>query len=53
MAVGNNELEGNVKLNKGDLIRLVTGNGGGWGNPVKPPQENVLADIKNGYIKNI
>jgi len=37
-------------LNKGDLIRLVTGNGGGWGNPAKRSKEKVIADIKNGYI---
>lgn len=37
-------------LNKGDLIRLVTGNGGGWGNPAKRPKDKVIADIKNGYI---
>ena len=37
-------------LKKGDLIRLVTGNGGGWGNPNKRPKAKVLADIKNGFI---
>ncbi len=37
-------------LKKGDLIRLVTGNGGGWGNPLKRPQSEVLDDIKNGFL---
>ncbi|MDO6774376.1 5-oxoprolinase [Shewanella sp. 10N.286.52.C2] len=38
------------KLKKGDLLRLVTGNGGGWGNPSKRPKADVLNDIKNGFI---
>ena len=37
-------------LNKGDLLRLVTGNGGGWGNPAKRSKIDVLNDVKNGFI---
>ena len=41
--------DGNV-LNKGDVIRLETGGGGGWGHPFDRPVETVLADILNGYV---
>ncbi|SEK76438.1 N-methylhydantoinase B [Colwellia chukchiensis] len=37
-------------LKKGDLLRLVTGNGGGWGNPSKRSKADVLNDVKNGFI---
>jgi N-methylhydantoinase B len=37
-------------LEKGDLLRLVTGNGGGWGNPRNRPKAKVQNDIKNGFI---
>jgi len=38
-------------LRKGDTIRIVTGNGGGYGSPDKRPKEAVLNDIKNDYIR--
>ena len=41
--------DGNV-LNKGDVIRLETGGGGGWGHPFDRPVKTVLADILNGYV---
>ncbi|WP_018130905.1 hydantoinase B/oxoprolinase family protein [Effusibacillus pohliae] len=37
-------------LNKGDVARLVTATGGGYGNPFKRPAEKVASDVKNGYI---
>jgi N-methylhydantoinase B len=37
-------------IKKGDRIRLVTGNGGGYGHPTRRPKEKVLEDIKNGYV---
>ena len=40
----------NVKLKKGDRVRLVTATGGGYGNPANRPVEKVLRDLKNGYI---
>ena len=40
----------NVKLTKGDRVKLVTATGGGYGNPENRPEERVLRDIKNGYI---
>ena len=40
-------------LKKGDLLRLVTGNGGGLGNPSKRTKAKVLNDIKNGFITEL
>lgn len=40
----------NRKLKKGDLIRIATGNGGGYGDPKKRKRNMILDDIKNGYI---
>jgi len=37
-------------LSKGDLIRIVTGGGGGYGNPYKRDPERVLSDVIDGYI---
>jgi len=37
-------------LKKGDVARLVTGTGGGYGNPFERPVEKVQEDVKNGYI---
>lgn len=37
-------------LNKGDVVRLVTATGGGYGNPLERPVEKVVLDAKNGYI---
>ena len=40
----------NVKLKKGDRIKLVTATGGGYGNPQDRPEEKVRSDLKNEYI---
>jgi len=37
-------------LNKGDLLILKTGTGGGYGDPFKRPVKQVVKDVKNGYI---
>ncbi|UYZ15253.1 hydantoinase B/oxoprolinase family protein [Brevibacillus sp. WF146] len=37
-------------LNKGDVVRLMTATGGGYGNPLNRPAEKVAWDAKNGYI---
>lgn len=37
-------------LIKGDLLRLTTGHGGGWGDPLLRDAASVEEDIKNGYI---
>lgn len=39
-----------LKLNKDDVVRIHTANGGGYGDPKKRPKERVLEDLKNGYI---
>lgn len=38
------------KLQKNDVIRLMTGTGGGYGSPKKRPAEQVAKDVKNGYF---
>jgi len=37
-------------MNKGDVARLITGTGGGYGDPLKRPVEKVIRDLKNGFI---
>lgn len=37
-------------LEQGDLVRLITGNGGGWGNAKNREASAVAADIRNGYL---
>ena len=39
-----------VHLRRGDIARLITGAGGGWGDPRKRSRERVLEDVKEGYI---
>lgn len=37
-------------LNKGDVLRLITATGGGYGNAYARPVEKVLEDVKNEFI---
>src|SRR5881296_394396 len=37
-------------LAKGEVARLVTGTGGGWGDPHERPVEEVVEDVKDGYV---
>jgi N-methylhydantoinase B len=37
-------------LQQGDLVRILTGRGGGYGDPRQRPVERVVDDIRNGYI---
>ena len=39
-----------LTVNKDDVIRIVTGAGGGLGDPKKRDPEAVRNDIRNGYI---
>jgi N-methylhydantoinase B len=39
-----------LRMLKGDVARLITGCGGGYGDPYKRPVEKVQDDVKNGYI---
>lgn len=40
----------NVVVNTGDVIRVVTGNGGGFGDPARRSPEAIERDILNGYL---
>jgi len=37
-------------LNKGDVVKLVTGTGGGCGNPLSRDMDKVLGDVRNQFI---
>ena len=37
-------------VKKGDLIRIITPGGGGWGSPLDRPQNDVLDDVLDGYV---
>ena len=37
-------------MNKGDVVRLITATGGGWGNPYERPVEAVPKDVRDGHI---
>jgi N-methylhydantoinase B len=39
-----------LRARTGDVVRLVTGTGGGYGDPLARPREKVAEDLKNGYI---
>ncbi|HYL43215.1 MAG TPA: hydantoinase B/oxoprolinase family protein [Ktedonobacteraceae bacterium] len=37
-------------LKRGEVARLVTGTGGGWGSPLERPVDAVVEDIRDGYL---
>jgi len=39
-----------LDVNEGDVIRLHTGTGGGYGDPSRRRRELVLDDVRNGYV---
>jgi N-methylhydantoinase B len=39
-----------VRLYRGDLVRCVTGSGGGWGDPRMRSPARVAIDLRDGYI---
>lgn len=39
-----------LPVNDGDVIRIHTGNGGGYGDPKRRARNKVLEDVKNGFI---
>jgi len=43
-------LSDGTRLKRGDIVRLFTGGGGGWGHPHDRPVEAVLADIRGGFV---
>ena len=38
------------ELKKGEVVRLHSGTGGGYGDPIERPVEKVQIDVKNGYV---
>jgi N-methylhydantoinase B len=43
-------LASGVIVNRDDVIRIVTGNGGGYGDPKERPEAAVREDVRSGYI---
>lgn len=41
---------GRLPLRRGDVVRLITGHGGGWGDPTARNREDVTRDVRDGYI---
>ena len=39
-----------LEVSEGDVIRIHTGNGGGYGDPRRRRRELVLDDLRNGYV---
>lgn len=39
-----------LTVNEGDVIRIRTGNGGGYGDPSKRDSQAISADLENGLI---
>ncbi|RTQ80764.1 hydantoinase B/oxoprolinase family protein, partial [Stenotrophomonas maltophilia] len=39
-----------LTVNNGDVIRIHTASGGGYGDPRKRSRDKVLEDLKNGFI---
>jgi N-methylhydantoinase B len=39
-----------LEVNEGDVIRLHTANGAGYGDPRRRPRDVVLDDMRNGYV---
>ena len=39
-----------LTVNEGDVIRLHTATGGGFGDPARRARELVLDDLRNGYV---
>jgi N-methylhydantoinase B len=37
-------------LERGDVMRIETGGGGGWGHPFDRPADAVLADVRGGFV---
>lgn len=42
--------EPHIALKRGDLVRIITGGGGGWGEAGSREAEGVRRDVENGYI---
>jgi N-methylhydantoinase B len=40
----------NLELHAGDILRVMTSGGGGWGNPAERDPLQVLQDVKDGFV---
>lgn len=52
-ADGTSKIYGKVaqyKLKRGEVARMATGTGGGYGDPAKRPEEDVIRDVRDGYV---
>ena len=38
------------RLRHGDLVRILSAGGGGWGNPLERPTEQVRDDVLDGFV---
>ena len=43
-------LADNIMLNSGDVVRIESAGGGGWGNPLERDLDDVARDVKKGYV---
>ena len=43
-------LSDNNRLRQGDLLRVMTSGGGGWGHPFDRPATRVLEDVLDGFV---
>jgi N-methylhydantoinase B len=41
--------DGNI-VKRGDIVRIETGGGGGWGHPYDREPNRVAADVRNGFV---
>ena len=41
--------DGNI-VKRGDIVRVETGGGGGWGHPFDREPERVAADVRGGFV---
>ena len=40
----------NAELARGDVVRIITGNGGGFGEPSRRSRARILRDLRDGYV---
>jgi N-methylhydantoinase B/oxoprolinase/acetone carboxylase alpha subunit len=40
-------------LQKGDVVTLAVGGGGGYGDPSRRASERVASDVADGYVSNV
>ncbi len=43
-------LADNIMLERGDIVRVITAGGGGWGDPLERHPDRVAWDVRKGYV---